>query len=192
MNVPSPGIAASSCTVGYTCRLVDVFATLNHVRARISYRRKTHLEAHVEVHEARRKRYEGLPHREYPRWKLRNAEVARPTLSLYCNIDVCAIPRVKGRNRKRGRDERVYAYIARAFYNFTGWIGIKLHCVAASAWRCLRAEWLHDKSSERESRDELTASRNKGAVFCDSAFSFIPMREGCIRRTPHFAVNNRR
>jgi len=96
------------------------------------------------------------------------------------------IPRVKGRNRKRGRDERVYAY--RAFYNFAGWIGIK-RCSCA---RYLRAEWLHDKSSERESRDELTASRNKGAAICDSAFSFIPKRDVYGVREMYITVNNRR
>lgn len=86
----------------------------------------------------KKERYEDLPRQEYPWWKLRNTEVAHPTLSLYCSLDVCAIPRVKGRNRKRGRDERVYAY--RTFYNFAGWIGIKFHCVARARW--VFARWM--------------------------------------------------
>jgi len=80
------------------------------------------------------------------------------------------VPRVKRRNRMRGRDActRIAHFI------------IPLDESALSVARTRRysrAEWLHDKSSERESRDELTASRNKGAVIYDSAFSFIPKKD---------------
>lgn len=88
----------------------------------------------------------------------------------------------KKKKKTKSKDIRAY----RAFYNFAGWIGIKRHRVAHAR----RNDCAINQTSD-ESRDELTASRNKGAVFRDSAFSFISKRD--VQRMPRFRVaNNRR
>lgn len=84
----------------------------------------------------------------------------------------------KGNKEKKTKSKDIRAY--RAFYNFAGWIGIKRHRVAHAH----RNDCAINQTSD-ESRDELTASRNKGAVFRDSAFSFISKRD--VQRTPRFA-----
>lgn len=80
------------------------------------------------------------------------------------------------KNKTKSKDIRAY----RAFYNFVGWIGIKRHRVA----HVHRNDCAINQTSD-ESRDELTASRNKGAVFRDSALSFISKRD--VQRMPRFA-----
>lgn len=81
----------------------------------------------------------------------------------------------KGKDKKKvGVERHVRAY--RVFYNFIGWIGIKRHRVA----RAHQNDFAINQTDD-ESRDELTASRNKGAAFRDSAFSFISKRDVCTR-----------
>jgi len=63
----------ASCVEPYACR--SYAATLNHVQARISYRRKMHQSAC-----SRRKKKKKKNTKEEFLWKLRNIKVARPTL----------------------------------------------------------------------------------------------------------------